>query len=99
MLPLYINDVVVKVDDEDFNWISSYEADGRLDINERGYPVVVLKRGRRKKTLLLHRMVSQAYPHEIVHHVNRDKLDCRKVNLHKMSWETHDELHWREPFL
>jgi len=37
--------------------------------------------GGRKKSVLLHRMIMDARPGEVVDHVNGDTLDCRRKNL------------------
>lgn len=52
-------------------------------IDRRGYVRTTIngrKRGQ-TKTLMLHRAVVAAGPNQIVDHVDRDKLNCRRANL------------------
>lgn len=64
---------IVKVDDQDYVLVNSYT----WHLNNRGY-VATRVNG---KYHLLHRFLLQPGPHELVDHINRNKLDNQKSNL------------------
>lgn len=69
----------VKIDDEDFVWVSKYKLFAAADkSNYASY--CVLKEGK-WKSILLHRTLIGAKKGQIVDHINGDPLDCTKSNL------------------
>lgn len=70
----------VKIDDEDYDKLSSY----RWYFNTRRYPITDIwqKDKQKNKRVLLHRMVLGVTDSKIfVDHINHDVLDARKENL------------------
>jgi len=47
----------------------------------------------------MHRIVAQARPGQVVHHLNRNSLDNRRSNLQAMSRQAHRDLHRNEHVL
>lgn len=76
----------VKIDDEDFVWVSKYKLFASAHkSNYASY--CVLKEGK-WKSILLHRTLAKAKKGQIVDHINGDTLDCRKANLRVVKQRT-----------
>ena len=65
------------VDDDDYE---KYK-DIRWYLSDMGYAVIRKRIGGKKKTLRLHRLITNCPDGLVVDHINRDKLDNRKSNL------------------
>ena len=76
------NGGVVKVDDDDFDYLSEFKWRGKMsDGGKQRHAVRDVTLGAKKVTVRMHRLLTEASPTDIVHHVNEDGLDNRKRNL------------------
>ena len=76
------NGGVVKVDDDDFDYLSEFKWRGKMsDGGKQRHAVRDVSLGKKKVTVRMHRLLTEASPTDIVHHVNEDGLDNRKRNL------------------
>lgn len=72
----------VKVDDDDFEYLSEFKWRGKQsDGGRQRHAVRDVTLGDKKVTVRMHRLLTEATPDDIVHHVNGDGLDNRKRNL------------------
>lgn len=69
---------VVTIDDDDYEWINSYSWYVCASSDAPDYAATTGERG---KTVLMHRLMMDAQPGEIVDHINGDGLDNRRSNL------------------
>lgn len=69
----------VFVDDEDYDYLMQW----RWTFNPHGggYASRTDRTGVKQKTVLMHRQIMDASRNQIVDHINRDRLDNRRVNL------------------
>jgi hypothetical protein len=71
-----------KVDDEDFGYLSAYRWHACRGAKNRSYYARRATHYRGKYFLfLMHRVIAQARPGEVVDHINHDTLDNQKSNL------------------
>ena len=76
------NGGVVKVDDDDFDYLSEFKWRGKKsDGGKQTHAVRDVTLGNKKVTIRMHRLITEATTDDIVHHVNDDGLDNRKRNL------------------
>lgn len=72
----------VKVDDDDFDYLSEFKWRGKYsDGGKQRHAVRDVTLGDKKVTVRMHRLLTEATRDDIVHHVNDDGLDNRKRNL------------------
>ena len=76
------NGGIVKVDDDDFDYLSEFKWRGKQsDGGKQCHAVRDVTLGKKKVTVRMHRLLTEASSTDIVHHVNEDGLDNRKRNL------------------
>ena len=68
------------VDDEDYDWISLHKWTFNGKYAYRAKPRAYVG-GPTVGSIILHREIMAAGPGQIVDHINRDPLDCRKCNM------------------
>lgn len=73
--------VEILVSDEDFEWISKKS----WNISQKGYVRTNTLVNGVRKTVHLHRLISQAEQNQCVDHINRNKLDNQRSNLRIVS--------------
>jgi len=72
----------VKVDDDDFDYLSEFKwRSKKSDGGRQLHAVRDVTLGSKKVTVRMHRLLTEATSDDIVHHVNGDGLDNRKRNL------------------
>lgn len=69
------------VDDEDYNWLNQWS----WWVEKKGYAVRKESWGGRRHRLYLHRELLRVGPHQIIDHINGNRLDNRRVNLRIVS--------------
>lgn len=92
LLPLCGGKAHAIVDPEDYASLARY----KWDINSQGYAQRRARNAGARKTVFVHREVVGAKPGEIVDHVNRNPLDCRKANL-RIATPTQNNMNQRAP--
>jgi len=76
------NGGVVKVDDDDFDYLSEFHWRGKQsDGGKQRHAVRDVSLGDKKVTVRMHRLLTEATSDDIVRHINDDGLDNRKRNL------------------
>ena len=76
------NGGVVKVDDDDFDYLNQFKWRGKKsDGGKQTHAVRDVNLGGRKVTVRMHRLLTEASADHIVYHVNGNGLDNRKRNL------------------
>lgn len=78
-IPLGTSNIVVDV--SDLSTALSY----KWELSKSGYARRKARREGVRTTEYLHRVIAGAKPGDIVDHINRDKLDCRRSNLRLVS--------------
>lgn len=68
---------VAIVDDEDYEWLSQW----KWEISSRGYAYRTQRKNNHKITILMHRLIVNTPIGIETDHINRDKLDNRRINL------------------
>lgn len=76
-MKLNITNAVVEIDDEDLMLVSKY----KWHLSSTGYAVWRGIEQGVKKTLRMHRLVTNAPKGKVVDHINHNPLDNRKINL------------------
>ncbi len=72
----------VKVDDDDFDYLSEFKWRGKQsDGGKQRHAVRDVSLGIKKVTIRMHRLLTEAGTTDLVFHVNEDGLDNRKRNL------------------
>jgi hypothetical protein len=64
------------IDDEDMKFIEN-----KTLMDRSGYAGFVVHKNGKQKTYLIHRLIMNAKPDQLIDHINRNKLDNRKSNL------------------
>ena len=72
----------VKVDNDDFDYLSEFKWRGKQsDGGKQCHAVRDVSLGKKKVTVRMHRLLTEACSTDLVFHVNEDGLDNRKRNL------------------
>ena len=72
----------VKVDNDDFDYLSEFKWRGKQsDGGKQCHAVRDVSLGKKKVTVRMHRLLTEAGSTDLVFHVNEDGLDNRKRNL------------------
>ncbi|QJT70429.1 hypothetical protein [Microcystis phage MaeS] len=78
------NGDVTIVDDEDFEYLNQF----KWYLGNYGYARRNAKvNDGKRKTLFIHRIVTNALDGEVIDHINRNRLDNRKENLRKVTMQ------------
>jgi len=80
------------VDPEDFENLSKYTWFYKVNYSS-GYAARKVRHKASETLIFMHRQITHCPKNKIVHHVNHNTLDNRKVNLLNMTREQHDYLH------
>ncbi len=76
------NGGIVKVDDDDYDYLSEFKWRGKQsDGGKQCHAVRDVTLGKKKVTVRMHRLLTEAGSTDLVFHVNEDGLDNRKRNL------------------
>ena len=88
-IPLTNSDKVVLIDAADDEQVSQYRWFLKHASNGRYYAARTVRLGKKFVTIWLHRFIMQPADGQDVHHLNGNKLDCRRSNLESIKHNAH----------
>lgn len=87
---------IILLDDDDFDKLNKYQWKVTQRSKNGTFYVYTTINGQRK---LMHRMIMDTKPDEVVHHINQIGLDNRKENLKNLNQKNHFKIHHKNPFI